>query len=154
MRGEHQQMGRRTPNLRTPSISLDRSGKHALHRQLYNALRTALACGELREGQRLPSSRALARMLGISRNTVLAAYEELMADGLIEARRGSGSYVSILGANRELRGILLCFAPRFTAQLDWAALLSAAHFPSRQAPFVDPDGNALYLFDSRQAAAR
>ncbi|MET0339769.1 MAG: PLP-dependent aminotransferase family protein [Polyangiales bacterium] len=69
-------------------------GKGALHRQLYRALRAAILEGRLRAGERLPSTRALAGELDLSRNTVLQAYEQLMAEGYAEPRSGAGTYVA------------------------------------------------------------
>ncbi len=66
----------------------------ALHRQVAAALRTAIVTRALRPGDRLPSTRGLARDLGLSRNTVLAAYDQLIAEGLAESRPGSGTLVS------------------------------------------------------------
>src|SRR5690606_31837682 len=65
-----------------------------LHRQVAGALRTAIVSRELRPGDRLPSTRGLARDLGLSRNTILAAYDQLIAEGLAESRPGSGTLVS------------------------------------------------------------
>ncbi|MCB1885410.1 MAG: PLP-dependent aminotransferase family protein [Geminicoccaceae bacterium] len=65
-----------------------------LHRRLYFVLREAILESRLGPGARLPSSRALAKDLGVSRNTALAAFEQLLAEGYIEGRVGAGSYVS------------------------------------------------------------
>ena len=62
-----------------------------LHRRLYFALRDAILDGRLAEGVRLTSSRALAAQMGLARNTVLAAYDQLTAEGFVEARPGSGT---------------------------------------------------------------
>lgn len=62
-----------------------------LHRRLYLALREAIVGGRLAA---LPSSRALAAQMGLSRNTVLAAYDQLAAEGFVEGRRGSGTRVT------------------------------------------------------------
>ncbi|WP_144328468.1 MocR-like pyridoxine biosynthesis transcription factor PdxR [Tepidimonas charontis] len=64
-----------------------------LNRRLYEALRRAIADGRLGAGERLPSSRALAHDLGLSRNTVVAALEQLGAEGYLSSRVGSGTYV-------------------------------------------------------------
>jgi GntR family transcriptional regulator/MocR family aminotransferase len=69
-------------------------GEGPLHRQAHRALRGAVLAGRLRGGERLASSRALARELGVSRNTVLQAYEQLVAEGYATARGGSGTYVA------------------------------------------------------------
>ena len=65
-----------------------------LHRQIYAELRERILDGRLASGERLPSSRALAEVLAVGRNTVLEAFEMLAAEGYLEARLGSGSYVS------------------------------------------------------------
>lgn len=64
-----------------------------LHRRLTGALRDAVASGALPPGFRLPAERALARVLSVSRSTVAAAYATLRREGLLEGRRGSGTYV-------------------------------------------------------------
>jgi GntR family transcriptional regulator/MocR family aminotransferase len=65
-----------------------------LHRQLYEALRRALLDGKLAAGERLPSSRDLAQDLGLSRNTVVAAINQLSVEGYLASRVGSGTYVN------------------------------------------------------------
>jgi GntR family transcriptional regulator/MocR family aminotransferase len=62
--------------------------------RLYEQLCSAILSGQLAPGSRLPSSRQLAGDRGLSRNTALAAYEQLIAEGYVEARRGSGTYVA------------------------------------------------------------
>ncbi len=74
--------------------SLDRHSQQPLHLQLYARLRDAILDGRLRPGARLPASRALQEQLGVARNTVLNAYTQLFAEGYIEGRRGSGTYVA------------------------------------------------------------
>ena len=64
-----------------------------LYRQIDAGLRHAIADGTLAAGARLPSSRQLARDLGVSRITVDNAYAELIAEGLLEARAGTGTFV-------------------------------------------------------------
>ena len=70
-------------------------GEGALHRQLYRALRAAILEGRLEAGARLPGTRALARELGVSRNTVLQACEQLVAEGYATGRPRSGTFVAI-----------------------------------------------------------
>ncbi len=72
-------------------ISLDGGGPLAL--QVYRAVRSAILGGALPPGARLPSTRALAGDAGVSRNTALLAYAQLMAEGYVSGRRGSGTYV-------------------------------------------------------------
>lgn len=75
-------------------MHLQLDGLGPLHAQLTRALKSALAHGGGGQGSRLPPTRALARELGLSRNTVLTAYEQLRAEGFMEARVGSGSFVA------------------------------------------------------------
>ncbi|MDN5780660.1 MAG: GntR family transcriptional regulator, partial [Luteimonas sp.] len=72
---------------------LQLDGNGPLHAQLTRALKAEML-GGLGGGTRLPATRLLARELGLSRNTVLAAYEQLRAEGFIDGRIGSGSYVA------------------------------------------------------------
>jgi GntR family transcriptional regulator/MocR family aminotransferase len=75
-------------------VSLDREAETPLAVQLADALREAAATGHLRGGDRLPSTRALAGRLGVSRTVTSAAYEQLHAEGWIAGRHGSGTYVT------------------------------------------------------------
>jgi GntR family transcriptional regulator/MocR family aminotransferase len=65
-----------------------------LHRQLYEALRRAMLDGKLASGDRLPSSRELASDLKLSRNTVVAALNQLTVEGYLSSHIGSGTYVN------------------------------------------------------------
>lgn len=71
----------------------------ALHAQL----RTAILDGRLKPGLRLPATRELAEALDVSRNTVVAAYDLLLGEGYIEARRGAGNFVADLAMRRSDR---------------------------------------------------
>lgn len=68
-----------------------------LARSLHHRLRAAITSGRIVAGTRLPSTRRLASELRVSRNTVLAAYDRLLSDGLIVGRRGSGTTVAETG---------------------------------------------------------
>jgi len=83
-------------------LPIDRNSKTPLHRQVYNALRKAILDGMLRPGQRVPATRALAEELEISRLPVLAAYEQLIHEGYIAGRSGSGTYVCAAPPDRML----------------------------------------------------
>lgn len=72
-------------------IQLDPGG--GLARQLYQALRERILDGRLPGGTRLPASRDLSQLLGISRNTVTRAFDQLYAEGYIEGHIGNGTYV-------------------------------------------------------------
>jgi GntR family transcriptional regulator/MocR family aminotransferase len=74
-------------------LSLRLDGEGTLQRQLYRALRDAILGGRLPPGSRLPGTRALGRELGLSRNTVLLACEQLLAEGSARPRPRSGTFV-------------------------------------------------------------
>src|SRR5512145_3359870 len=65
-----------------------------LYQALYTHIRAAILSGELTRGTKLPSTRALAEELNISRNTVLNAYRQLLAEGYLEGKEGSGTFVA------------------------------------------------------------
>src|SRR3954465_5247008 len=70
------------------------AGAGPLSRQLYAAIRAAILEGRLGAGDRMPASRVLAADLGVSRNTALAAIDQLVSEGYLETRRGSGCFVA------------------------------------------------------------
>jgi GntR family transcriptional regulator / MocR family aminotransferase len=76
-------------------VSLLGTEPGTLQTQLFRRLRQLIVNGTLRPGTRLPSSRAMARDLGLSRNTVIVALEQLVADGWAVARKGSGTFVRV-----------------------------------------------------------
>ena len=78
----------------TLPVTLDRTSPTPLGLQLAAGVRDQVLAGTLRRGDRLPSSRALAADLGVSRSVAEQAYDQLLAEGWLEARRGSGTYVA------------------------------------------------------------
>lgn len=86
-------MAKTTSTLTLANINLDRKSRVPLHRQLYDTLRKAMLEGRLRAGTRLPSTRTLAQELGLSRITVMNAFDQLFSEGCLEGRVGSGTYV-------------------------------------------------------------
>jgi GntR family transcriptional regulator/MocR family aminotransferase len=84
----------RTTKAAVLPISLDRTAEDPLHRQLYEQLRETILTGRLQAGSRLPATRTLARDLEISRNTVTAAFDQLLAEGYLEGRVGAGTFVT------------------------------------------------------------
>ncbi|MEV7008054.1 PLP-dependent aminotransferase family protein [Streptosporangium sp. NPDC051022] len=77
-------------------LSVDRQAPVALTIQLGDRLRAAMRDGTLKSGERLPSTRALARQLAVSRTVVTEAYQQLYAEGWLDGRHGSGTYVADL----------------------------------------------------------
>lgn len=112
---------------------IDRHSRIPLHRQIAATLRRAIEAGELPPGTRLPSTRRLAESLAVSRNTVLTAYDELAADGIVTGRTGSGTRVA--GS--------IPVRVRTPAIPDPRLILQAGHYPLEMVSFPDPDGNPL-----------
>ena len=75
-------------------FELDRQSHTPLYVQIASRIRQLIATGTLKIGDRLPPNRALADSLGVNRSTVATAYDELLAEGLIASRVGSGTYVA------------------------------------------------------------
>ncbi|HYW52657.1 MAG TPA: PLP-dependent aminotransferase family protein [Dongiaceae bacterium] len=82
------------------SLDLDRGSIVPVYRQIYERLRDQILAGSLPEGTRLPPERTLAERLEVNRSTVVHAYRDLAADGLISQRVGSGSRVASLDGGR------------------------------------------------------
>ena len=74
-------------------IPVDEEAPLPLHRQVYGHLRQAILTGRLPAGTKLPSTRALAAQLSLARNTISAAYDQLLAEGYLLTRNGAGTYV-------------------------------------------------------------
>src|SRR5687767_2314098 len=85
-------MARRAPaNL---LIQLDHGARGRLQQQIVTAVRRAIASGVMRPGTRVPSSRALAADLRVSRTTSQLALDQLRAEGYLVTRHGSGTFVA------------------------------------------------------------
>lgn len=82
-------------------LELDGQGPRYL--QLIRALKEAILSGRIPAGERLPATRALAGELGVSRNTVLVAYDQIVAEGFAVGRVGAGTYVAEVGARPKPR---------------------------------------------------
>ena len=75
-------------------IRLDAHDRGGLQRQICASIQRAILDGVVGPGTRLPSSRALAEDLGVSRTTTLLAVQQLQAEGYLTGRRGSGTFVA------------------------------------------------------------
>lgn len=90
-------MPKRARAASTPEMTLDHGSAAApLYRQLYERLRAAILTGQVEAGARLPSTRALASELGVSRTTTALVYQQLLMEGYLESRVGDGTRVSQL----------------------------------------------------------
>ena len=77
-----------------PFIILDEKSNLPLYRQIYETIRASILSGEFHSGRQLPPSRFLAKQLGVSRMTVINAYDQLLAEGYLESRSGAGTFVA------------------------------------------------------------
>jgi GntR family transcriptional regulator/MocR family aminotransferase len=111
-------------------LAINRKRSEPLGLQIVRQLQEAIEAGRVPTGTRLPSTRSLARTLGVSRNTVLTAYEELAARGCVSSRQGAGVFA---------------VAPPTIIDVDMKAVMRDAHYPSRTIAFQDQDGNSLYI---------
>jgi GntR family transcriptional regulator/MocR family aminotransferase len=83
----------------------ERPARGRLQTDLYGQLRSAMLSGQLRAGTRLPSTRQLAAERRVSRTTVLAVYEQLRAEGFVDARAGAGTFVAAELPDATLLGV-------------------------------------------------
>lgn len=111
---------KRAIDVSIPPLALDR--RRPLVPQVGEALRAAMQSGRLQPNDRLPATRVLARALGVSRQVVVAAYEDLAAGGYLRGRTGDGSYVSFRQSSR---------------------------WPPSARRFLDPDANVLLVWPLR-----
>src|SRR5262245_29856639 len=87
-------MSRIASSLVSTLVTPDVASRDPLHRQIYLKLRNAILAGRIASGAQIPSSRELARELGVARNTVLNAVEQLITEGYLQGEPGSGTYVN------------------------------------------------------------
>jgi DNA-binding transcriptional MocR family regulator len=113
-------------------LAIRRDGGDRLPLQIVRQLQEAIEAGRVVQGTRLPSTRSLARNLGVSRNTVLTAYEELTSRGYVRSRPGAGMYVCI---------------PAPLSGFDVKSVMRDAHYPLRTIELSDQDGNVIYISD-------
>jgi GntR family transcriptional regulator/MocR family aminotransferase len=84
----------RRPPPRALLVRIDPKARASLQQQIYDGLRRAIVDGVLAPGARVPSSRALAQDLGVSRTTTLLALEQLLSEAYLAAHHGSGTFVA------------------------------------------------------------
>ena len=129
---------------------LDRANGRPLSRQIYMQVRSAVLSGALRAGTRVPSSRVMAERLGVARASVVSAYEQLLAEGYVESRPGSGTFIS--------NGVAALTDARRRAQraIKRAAIVTSARaFPDFERSVVQGDARPFNtgrtLIDARTA---
>jgi GntR family transcriptional regulator/MocR family aminotransferase len=85
---------KQTASVHIPPVSLDSASSVPIYRQLYEGLRAAILSGRLVAGTQLPSTRLMAKELGVSRTTAVYAFEQLADEGYVVSREGSGTRVA------------------------------------------------------------
>ena len=109
-----------------PIVSIDPRDATPIYAQLERGLRAAIATGRLRPGDQLPTVRQLAVELSVNANTVARVYAELERAGVIETRRGVGSFIAATPAQahppREHERRVRMFATRVLADADAAGV--------------------------------
>jgi GntR family transcriptional regulator len=105
-------------------VSIDTRDATPIYAQLERSLRAAIASGRLRPGEQLPTVRQLAVELQVNANTVARVYSDLERAGVIETRRGVGSFITATPAQahppREHERRLKTFVTRVLADIDRA----------------------------------
>ncbi|MGW0766075.1 MocR-like pyridoxine biosynthesis transcription factor PdxR [Streptomyces sp. NPDC002676] len=156
-------------------LAVDRTSGRPLRAQLEHGLRDAIRTGRLRVGERLPSSRELARTLGLSRGLVQECYAQLLAEGYLVTRPGSATRVAAGAAAPPGAVPPRTAAPRLLADFRWgvpdlgsfpvqdwlwATREAARAMPTAEFDYGDPRGGAVlrevlagYLRRVRAAAA-
>jgi len=122
------------------SVVLNRQADDTLGQQLFLRIRDLILSGRLPAGTRLPASRVVADDLGVSRTVSLTAYGQLVAEGYLQVRRGSGHYVQAL--NRRAPGEVRPPAPPH----------AAPQAPALRGHPFDSDAPASALFPTREWA--
>ena len=102
-------------------------GRRDLSGEIYRQLRRAILEGRLRPGDRLPSSRELARTLTVSRMTATVAYDRLTAEGFVIGRVGAGTVVS-----QHATGAAVATSPNTVAPFLWPARLAFTYCCKRR----------------------
>ena len=129
------------------SIPLDDASATPLYYQVYQRLRAAILLGQLAPGARLPSTRQMADDLSVSRNTMMSAFDQLIAEGYVEGRVGAGTFVSptlpeelLQARSRIKRGVQIQTTRHSLSQrgqvLARASVTVADRPPGRMRPFI------------------
>jgi GntR family transcriptional regulator/MocR family aminotransferase len=116
-------------------LKLDPKAPELLQKQIYGQLRDLILSGELLPGVRLPASRKLAELIGVSRKTVVNAYDQLLAEGYLSSQTGSGTFVTDPAQPQQSQTqptaseLLSVFARRLSATETQSQRLEHVRFP-------------------------
>src|SRR5699024_8104357 len=109
---------------------LDRSIKKPIYKQIAEHIEKGITSGELSPDHPLPSERALAKKLNVNRSTIVTAYDELHAIGLVVRKKGSGTHIST-----DIWGIAHKRSPNWGRDVEDGRVLSK--LPSVQKPCIE-----------------
>ncbi|MCC6465357.1 MAG: PLP-dependent aminotransferase family protein [Planctomycetes bacterium] len=108
-----------------------------LYHRIADSIRTDILAGRLRRGERVPSTRTLATELHVNRNTVAQAYEQLISEGFLDGRHGSGTYVARELPHAQFSGL----APKPALKaLRRVAFANSPTPPEHYRRMMNPDG--------------
>jgi GntR family transcriptional regulator / MocR family aminotransferase len=129
---------------------IERGSAVPIFRQVYGQMRSAILSRRLAPGAKLPSTRALAAELGVARASVISAYEQLLAEGYLSGRIGSGTYISAdlpegVEKSRQRRKTIASAAAPASLQARAFAAIGALAVEDDDRPFT----NARVLVDAR-----
>ncbi len=145
-------------------ITIARESKTPVYIQIADQIRRQIEIGEIPDGQHLPSERKLAALLGVNRTTVLNAYSELKADGLLGAHVGNGTIVQrILDEKNDHKAgssepvwnqMFSQYAARFDSSLvkELLELASRTDFISFATGIASPDSGPIDILDGFENA--
>ncbi|WP_160287514.1 MocR-like pyridoxine biosynthesis transcription factor PdxR [Pseudomonas knackmussii] len=126
-------------------IELDRASPMPLYRQLYLQVRKQILSGRLAGGTRLPSTRTLCKELGLSRITLLNAFDQLTAEGFLVSRTGAGTYVGDEWEGRAANTGIERQPPRLSSLSQAVHSLRSEHFSGVSYSAWDPDCPTSFL---------
>ncbi len=112
------------------SLKINYNSEVPLYKQLYNTFRQSILDGKFSPGQKLPGTRSLAKELNVSRNTVALAFEQLLIEGYIKGKTGSGTFVNEIpdnflnvNGNKSGKKSKINFPNRLNSQLDTSEVI-------------------------------
>jgi GntR family transcriptional regulator/MocR family aminotransferase len=133
-----------------PFIALDdKNSEVPLYRQIYGAIRQSILSGKFKSQTQLPATRFLAKQLGVSRMTVINAYEQLFAEGYLEGKAGSGTFVAAQ-LPEDLLAANVTKEPKLTNRNKVAPRLSAFGQRLEEKSIESARGQAIALFQPFQ----
>jgi DNA-binding transcriptional regulator YhcF (GntR family) len=142
-----------SPQTELTTLAVDRDAEVPIGVQLAWALRTRIADGEFKPGQRLPGLRDMAEAIGVNLNTVRTVYQRLEHEGLIESQQGSGTFVAPTSALGSAVGTIAASAARAAREtgVDPREVAAALYVAPQPPPLSIEEAADLSEVDRRRA---